>query len=433
VVALNGIIRELHNHLFNDRELNEILINVKGKILAEIEGYNREYILSINIEEQCKYFEKKYGLMVPTLKDDVHISREEEIDVDTNQDHESYVRVVRQPKIVKGTFIEFAVPFEGDSLVFRIKLLDSRGRQRRYASSFRRLAGSPYGAIATDYNELRFMYTTIHHEPDAIKRIFDQDLGEVREHLELLKPEISKFNDEIENLARSQIETRKEKLLKDVAMLRDIGYPIKKYDGAEKTYAVPLKRKVVVIEKPISKIESYIPEPTLKSDNYDEIIRIISNMALVIERNPKAFRNLDEEDIRTFILMFLNGQYEGNATGETFNFEGKTDILIRAEGRNIFIAECKFWHGQEGLKATIDQLLGYTSWRDTKTAIILFNRNRNLSAVIDKIPEITKSHPNFKQQLDNLDETTFRFVLTQKKDVDRYIYLTILIFDMPIE
>jgi hypothetical protein len=114
----------------------------------------------------------------------------------------------------------------------------------------------------------------------------------VREHLELLEPEISKFNDEIENLARSQIETRKEKLLKDVAMVRDIGYPIKKYDGAEKTYSAPLKRKVVVIEKPISKTKSYIPEPTLKSDNYDEIIRIISNMALVIERNPKAFRNL---------------------------------------------------------------------------------------------------------------------------------------------
>jgi hypothetical protein len=260
------------------------------------------------------------------------------------------------------------------------------------------------------------MYKMIHHESDAIKGIFDQDLGEVREHLELLKPEISKFNDEIENWARSQIETRKEKLLKDVAMVRDIGYPIKKYDGAEKTYAVPLKRKVVVIEKPISKTESYIPEPILKSDDYDEIIRIISNMALVIERNPKAFRNLDEEDIRTFILMFLNGQYEGNATGETFNFDGKTDILIRAEGRNIFIAECKFWHGQEGLKATIDQLLGYTSWRDTKTAIILFNRNRNLSAIIKKIPEITKSHPNFKQQLDNLDETTFRFVLTQKNE-----------------
>ena len=56
---MNGIIRELHNHLFNDLELNEFLAKSKGKILAEIDGYSRQYILDINIEEQCKYLKKK--------------------------------------------------------------------------------------------------------------------------------------------------------------------------------------------------------------------------------------------------------------------------------------------------------------------------------------------------------------------------------------
>ena len=39
----------------------------------------------------------------------------------------------------------------------------------------------------------------------------------------------------------------------------------------------------------------------------------------------------------------LNGHYEGGASGETFNYEGKTDILIRVQGKNIFIAECEYW------------------------------------------------------------------------------------------
>jgi hypothetical protein len=30
---------------------------------------------------------------------------------------------------------------------------------------------------------------------------------------------------------------------------------------------------------------------------------------------------------------------------------------------------------------TIAQLLGYVSWRDTKTAIVIFNRNKNFSRV----------------------------------------------------
>ena len=96
-----------------------------------------------------------------------------------------------------------------------------------------------------------------------------------------------------------------------------------------------------------------------------------------MEQSPEAFKKMGEEDIRTHFLVQLNGQYEGLATGETFNYEGKTDILIKYQGRNLFIAECKFWRGEEEFIKTIDQLLGYLSWRDVKTAIVIFNRNKN--------------------------------------------------------
>ena len=72
--------------------------------------------------------------------------------------------------------------------------------------------------------------------------------------------------------------------------------------------------------------------------------------------------------------MQLNGQYHGAATGETFNCKGKTDILIRHQDKNIFVAECKFWEGYEALIKTTNQLLSYTTWRDTKTALIIFSR-----------------------------------------------------------
>lgn len=68
---------------------------------------------------------------------------------------------------------------------------------------------------------------------------------------------------------------------------------------------------------------------------------------------------MKEEDIRQQFLVQLNGHYEGQATGETFNYEGKTDILIRNQGKNIFIAECKFWSGAEALLDTITQILSY--------------------------------------------------------------------------
>ena len=73
--------------------------------------------------------------------------------------------------------------------------------------------------------------------------------------------------------------------------------------------------------------------------------------------------------------MQLNGNYEGQAAGETFNYQGKTDILIRSGDRNIFIAERKFWNGPAKPTKTIDQLLGYLSWRDSKAAIL--NKRRS--------------------------------------------------------
>jgi hypothetical protein len=166
--------------------------------------------------------------------------------------------------------------------------------------------------------------------------------------------------------------------------------------------------------------------------HYDHILGVILNMVVVMERSPGSFARLDEEALRTHILVQLNGQYEGQATGETFNAQGKTDILIRVEGKNIFIAECKFWKGAEVFKGTIDQLLGYTAWRDTKTAIIVFNRNKNTSGVVSQIPALVHGHPNFKREVTNYKhETGSRFVLHHRDDKNRELTLTVLVFDVP--
>lgn len=137
------------------------------------------------------------------------------------------------------------------------------------------------------------------------------------------------------------------------------------------------------------------------------------------------------EDLRNHFLVQLNGQYEGQATGETFNFEGKTDILIRWEGRNVFLAECKFWDGPESLRKAIDQILSYAAWRDTRTALLLFNRNKDFSAVLAKIPDVVKAHPNYKRELPCQSETGFRCILHHRDDTNRELVLTVLAFDVP--
>lgn len=150
-----------------------------------------------------------------------------------------------------------------------------------------------------------------------------------------------------------------------------------------------------------------------------------------MERSPHAFSGMGEEDLRTHFLVQLNGLYEGNATGETFNFEGKTDILIRVEGKNIFIGECKFWKGPNALHKTIDQLLDYLSWRDTKVSLLIFNRNKEFTKVLEQIPGIIKSHPNYKRGYRQNNETDFRFILKSNQDENRELIASLLLFDIP--
>jgi DNA-binding response OmpR family regulator len=164
---------------------------------------------------------------------------------------------------------------------------------------------------------------------------------------------------------------------------------------------------------------------------YDHILQIVQNMGQAMERSPNAFKGMGEEDLRQHFLVQLNGQFAGRATGETFNYTGKTDILIRSNGKNVFIAECKFWTGPKGFAATIDQLLGYVNWRDTKTAILLFNRNRNFSYVLSKVPDIVKGHPCFKRQIGIEEETVFRYLFQRPDDPQREFQLAVLAFDIP--
>src|SRR5260370_9957277 len=161
---------------------------------------------------------------------------------------------------------------------------------------------------------------------------------------------------------------RKARLLRIRQAGAAIGLPLRRREGAPQTYAVPNVIRKTAIQKPVVNRKGFVPEPALAEQEYDNILSIVRGMVSVMERSPKAFAHMGEEDIRSHFLVQLNGQYQGRATGETFTYQGKTDILIREGDRNVFIAECKIWKGEVELSKAIEQILGYLHWRDTKAA-----------------------------------------------------------------
>ena len=277
--------------------------------------------------------------------------------------------------------------------------------------------------------EIRFSYHTASHDEEEIRRELDWQVGYARRHADRVNDQVGEFNDTLPSLAQRLVAERRDKFLADRQTAAALGVPLKRRADAPETYTSPVARRRLLPTMPPMEKARFQPEAVLDMPEYEHILRIVLNMARVMELSPGAFKTLDEEDLRTHFLVQLNAQYEGLATGETFNFEGKTDILVRWEGRNVFIAECKFWDGPAKLTATIDQMLSYTSWRDTKTAILLFSKNKDLTSVLERIPPTVEKHANFKRRI--AYESGFRCLLHHRDDPARELLLTVLAFEVP--
>ncbi|MEY9109330.1 hypothetical protein ABH999_005526 [Bradyrhizobium yuanmingense] len=257
-------------------------------------------------------------------------------------------------------------------------------------------------------------------------------LDDIERYLSWQRSSAGPFNERLKLRLREAIEARKAKVLRDRNSVANLGFKLKGRADAPRTYVAPVTRKKIVpVTPPKTAQAPFKPEPVLDDASYNDILKIIENMTLVMERSPSAFASMGEEDIRQHFLVQLNGQFEGAASGETFNFTGKTDILIRVEGRNIFIAECKFWSGPKAFTETIDQLLGYLSWRDTKAAVIIFSRNKDFSSVLKTIEETADAHPHKKRGPTKEGDSRLRYIFGNPADHNREVFLTIKAFNVP--
>lgn len=404
------------NYLFNNVDWFSVDQHQRKELAKEIDSINGDRLLNSSVEDLCDYFEKKYKIDVPILRSDNIVADQRETKIDVSGDPRRYFSTPGQPFYVNGTAVEISVPFEGDSEAFKIQ-----------PTSY--TMNPPRAEVKNNNLVIKIEGTDL--SADQVRNEVNKTISDIEGYLVTLRSNAQGLNTQIRSLAHAAIEQRRGKLLKDRNLLGDLGFKIKAREGEARTYTAPEVRRKLTPSLPAASTTPYKPEPALSNADYEHILSVIQNMVHVMERSPSAFTSMDEESIRSHFLVQLNGHYEGQATGETFNYQGKTDILIRSEGKNIFIAECKFWSGPKKLIETIDQLLGYSSWRDTKVAVIVFNRNKDFSKVLESIQEVTKAHGNFKHQMASTSETMFRYVFAHRDDPNQELLLTVMAFDVP--
>lgn len=180
--------------------------------------------------------------------------------------------------------------------------------------------------------------------------------------------------------------------------------------------------------RPIDEDKPQCDDYCISDEMYDHVVDIIRSCCYGMENSARTFSSLGEEQLRDNILTTLGTHYN-NSAGETFRRLGKTDICVQIENRAAYIAECKIWHGEKAFLEAIEQLFSYTTWRDTKVSIVIFNKdNKNFDLLLDTIQHIIEARA---KQSTKTEHAQWRCVI-QDEGRERDMLVTVQVFDLYI-
>lgn len=210
-------------------------------------------------------------------------------------------------------------------------------------------------------------------------------------------------------------------------------YPSKFFSSKETEEEIKAQLESYFSSQPLDPIFEKEKLSVISQQAYDQIINEIQLFGKQLEKIKSLHSKFDEEGFRDFFLPHLNSiSLNHSATGETFNKIGKTDILIQDNiGNNVFIAECKIWHGVKELQNAINQLIErYVSWRDEHTALIIFNKeNDKFTKLVETAKNAMELHPYFLSKIKDTSDTTARYQFRNAEDPDKTIQIELIIFN----
>ena len=288
--------------------------------------------------------------------------------------------------------------------------------------------------VVIGQSNIKAIITLTEFDENAYFSEVNEIISTVSTNLPTIHDETKPWNDRLENLIQQALESRKGIVSKKFDFMEKIGL---KVNPKSAEYLVPPTITKKAIPTPATETSKTVAKekvPILQEEVYRDIREVLYNVGKAIERKPSLYKDKHEEDLRDVFLLFLETRYEATTgIGEAFNKKGKTDILLKyaKDGTNLFVAECKFWKGQKKLTEGIDQLLGYLTHRDTKTALIFFVDQKEMTTVVSTIKTEIIKHENYSRHIKDTYEHSINYEFTLPDDGDKKIQVEVIIFHFP--
>lgn len=408
--------------LFYNSELSQALENVKARIQPKVDQIAEEQFLVSSDDDVFQHILPMLTIEPLTIYEDRKTADYSDVN-HTYSGHSIRFQYGANGSVtLPSVQAVVSIPFTGDPKLWQL-------RTDTWRSTF------PYAEIKPpDKEGVGTVLVTIirptSEDASSIERSLKSTLDDIRFYLGHQASQVSRFNASLEGNIRSAIARRRERLGKRQEIAKQLNIPLRPKSGVPPVTPIQVK-KVLPRPLPSPPKAGQQPEPGIATDVYEHILAVIRQEGLTFESSPQTFKDMGEEALRSVILAHLNGHYEGGATGETFRKKGKTDIRIEEKNRAAFVAECKVWKGSKEVGEACDQLLGYLTWRDSKAALVIFNKhNAKFSEVRAKLPDGLRSHSLFKRDIGSQHAGEWRFEFRSSEDEDHLVTVHIFAFNL---
>ena len=383
---------------------------------AHIDGETEEYLLNVSEQEYLDYLVSEYQVY-PLEVDFGHVEATDEEQMIPAEEFPPTFNVSAGRRYPKPVFT-FYLPFTGAPGLWG-------------AAPNPSLLWNPSVALDRDANTISIRLVQFSDDVKQVNTTYLAFVNNLKQQLANMKGNVDHFNISLRDKAKQIFDKRKAALKKKAENRAALIVPVRR-NKTPATFAVPVKSPKRIVPKPPTSANRGSIDPTLDPTLYHEILQLLHDFGKQMERLPATYRGKDEETLRDHVLLLLQPHFgiEGSVTGETFNAQGKTDILIRYQNQNLFIAEFKFWRGQKQHFETIDQLLSYLTWRDSKAAIVYFIDGKEMTAPLAAIEQSTPEHRSFISLINRKEDSWFQYELhLQSGEVS--VQVAILCFHLP--
>lgn len=416
-------------NFFSTTESRVYFSNQKSKMQSEINSLDDNEIVNCNFEEWKEYLYSKYSVAPITLFEE---STEKSFSEKTIKKYNPFHRFNHfEPEYytIAGYCITFKIYYDGNPDLFELKpssfILD-RFSSIEFQRPFNDKCG--YFTLECEYTKEELLTDKRESSPEMVQNQFENYFKNYREMIKNVNKEVQIFNSSLKDQAEQMLTKRKEKASTFALLSQRLEIPINLSTNAPNITPIPLiKISRTPPKKPITNRNSM--EYLINDIDYKNINKIITMSGTTMEKTARTYYLNNEEELRDHLLATLNTHYE-NVTGETFRKIGKTDILIEFENKAAFIGECKIWHGITQFNEAIQQLCNYSTWRDGKVSLVVFNKkNKNFQGILKVVKDwIDSSTNSYSMVLPNVWQCKF-----YRSDMQVEIDLNISVFDLYVD